>query len=95
MSDQLSVRMSGDCTVRSIRTLHRQIATALETTAKLDLDCAAVERADIAFVQLVLSAAATATRQAKELTLVDPSEVVRSAFVRAGLQPQAPFVPAI
>lgn len=94
MSDPLSVKMSGDCTVRSIRTLHREITAALEATGDLNLDCAEVERADIAFVQLLLSAAATAARGAKRLTLVDASEVVCGAFVRAGLQPQAPFAAA-
>ncbi len=93
MSDQLSVRLSGDCTVRSIRTLHREIAAALETGAEVSLDCSQVERADIAFVQLVLSAAATAARQAKRIDLTEASDVVASAFVRAGLQPRAPFAP--
>ncbi len=94
MSEQLSVRLSGDCTVRSVRTLHREIAAALETSSDLSLDCAQVERADIAFVQLVLSAAATARQQAKRIDLTDASDVVASAFARAGLQPRAPFAPA-
>lgn len=93
MSDQLSVRLSGDCTVRSIRTLHREIAAALEMSADLSLDCGQVERADVAFVQLVLSAAATARRQAKRIDLTDASDVVASAFARASLQPRAPFAP--
>ena len=86
--------MSGDCTVRAVRTLHGEIAAALASTTDLVLDCADIERADIAFVQLVVSAAATAERQAKRLTLVDVPDTVQGAFARAGLTPQAPFARA-
>lgn len=94
MSDQLCVKLSGDCSVRAIRALQAEIAAALAATADLSLDCAEVERADIAFVQLVVSAAGTAERQAKRLTLAAPSEVVRGAFARAGLSAQTPFAAA-
>lgn len=85
MSDAISIRLSGDCTIRSIRTVHREIQTALKTTGDLGIHCAEVERADIAFVQLIAAASRLAAEQTRRLTLVDPSEAVRSAFVRAGL----------
>ncbi|TNC05781.1 STAS domain-containing protein [Methylobacterium terricola] len=91
MSEPFTVTLRGDCTVRTIGTLHGEVAAALASTTDLALDCAAVERADIAFVQLVVAAAGTAERQARRLTLVDAPEVVRSAFARAGLSAQAPF----
>ncbi|MFH6787370.1 MULTISPECIES: STAS domain-containing protein [Methylobacterium] len=91
MSDPFTVTLPDDCTVRTIGTLHGEIAAALASTADLALDCAAVARADIAFVQLVVAASATAERQAKRLTLVDAPDIVRSAFARAGLTAQSPF----
>ncbi|MGF3027223.1 STAS domain-containing protein [Methylobacterium aquaticum] len=91
MPARFSLTLPGDCTVRVIRTLHGEIAAALASTADLTLDCTGVERADIALVQLVVSAAGTAERQSKRLTLVGASDVVKGAFARAGLDAQAPF----
>lgn len=90
MSDSFTVTLPGDCTVRTIGTLHGEIAAALAATTDLALDCGAVERADIAFVQLVVSAAGTAERQARRLALVGVPEVVQSAFARAGLTAPIP-----
>ncbi|KMO11545.1 STAS domain-containing protein [Methylobacterium platani] len=94
MPDHLTVTMPGDCTVRTIRTRHGEIAAALAATANLALDCTAVERADIAFVQLVLAAAGTAERQSRRLTLTGAPDVVRGAFARAGLPAHAVLAPA-
>ncbi len=94
MSDTVCIRMSDDCTLRAIRPLHGEITAALASTMDLVLDCADVARADIAFVQLVVSAARTAERQAKRLTLVEVPAIVESAFARAGLAAQAPFAQA-
>ncbi len=96
MSDTVCIRMSDDCTLRAIRPLHGEITAALASTMDLVLDCADVARADIAFVQLVVSAARTAERQAKRLTLVEVPAIVESAFARAGLarklpSPKSPF----
>lgn len=89
MSDAMLIRLSGDCTIRSIRTIHREIEAALKTPVDLSVDCSEVERADIAFVQLIAAASQTAEQQTRRLMLVEPSDVVRSAFVRAGLQTHA------
>ncbi len=86
MSDALLIRLSGDCSIRSIRTVHREIEAALMAQRDLNVDCAEVERADMALVQLLVAASNTAKRQTRRVTLVDPSDVVRNAFVRAGLQ---------
>ncbi|KMO42315.1 hypothetical protein VQ03_11315 [Methylobacterium tarhaniae] len=94
MSDSLTVTMPGDCSLRAIRTLHGEIAAALAASTDLVLDCAGVERADIAFVQLVVSAAGTAERRAKRLTVVDASDIVQAAFARAGLTVQGSLASA-
>ncbi|MET7246953.1 STAS domain-containing protein [Methylobacterium sp. EM32] len=94
MSDTLVITMPGDCTLRAIRTLHGEIAAALAATANLTLDCSKVERADIAFVQLVVAAAGTAERKAKRLALIDAPDLVEGAFARAGLSAQVSFLRA-
>lgn len=94
MSDQASFRLPAACDIRSIRSIRAEMMAALETAADVTLDGSDVERADIAFVQLVVSAAGTAERQAKRVALTNPTDAVRSAFERAGLRPQAPFAPS-
>ncbi|MFC6789098.1 STAS domain-containing protein [Methylobacterium komagatae] len=39
------IKLSGDCTIRSIRTIHREIEAALKAQRDLHVDCAEVERA--------------------------------------------------
>lgn len=80
------IKLSGDCTIRSIRTIHREIEAALKAQRDLHVDCAEVERADMALVQLLAAASSTAKGQMRRVTLVHPSDVVRNAFVRAGLE---------
>lgn len=92
MTDQSVLVLPGDCGVRAIRSLHAEVVAALEVATDLRLDCADVAHADVAFVQLVLAAAGTAARQAKTAALANPSQIVLSAFARAGLAP--PLVPA-
>ncbi len=95
MSDTVCIRMSGDCTVRAIRTLHGEIVAGLASATDLVLDCNRHRaRRHHHFVQLVVSAAGTAERQAKRLTLVDVPAAVQGAFARAGLTPQGPFARA-
>ncbi len=76
-----------DCTVRTIRSLQGAMIAALADTTALTLDCAGIERADVSFVQIVLSAARAAKRQAKALAVVNLSPVAEAAFRRSGVAP--------
>lgn len=76
-----------DCSIRTIRSLHDEVGAAFSTTTDLTLDCTDVTRVDIAFVQLVVSAAGTANRQAKQFRLTNMPEAVATAFRRAGVSP--------
>ena len=85
MSDRHCLPLSGDCDLRRIRALREEVASALEATSVLEIDCADVERIDLSFVQLIVSAARTAERQVKQVRLANLSETARSVFVRAGV----------
>ncbi|MCJ2036213.1 STAS domain-containing protein [Methylobacterium sp. J-068] len=69
------------------------MSEAFAGTADLTLDCADVARADIALVQLVVSAVRTAAREAKHVRLANMSPTVEAAFQRAGVPPRGPDCP--
>jgi two-component system chemotaxis sensor kinase CheA len=68
---------------------------ALDGAAAVTLDCADVERADMAFVQLVLAAGMSAARRGVSLALTNRTAGLDVAFCRAGLDPSAPPMPAL
>lgn len=81
-------KLPDDCSIRTIRALHGDLGAAFARTSNLTLDCGDVARADIAFVQLIVSAAGTASRQAKSLRLAHVPDVVLTAFRRSGVSPE-------
>jgi ABC-type transporter Mla MlaB component len=81
-------KLPEECSIRTIRTLHGDLGAAFARTSDLTLDCTDVARADIAFVQLIVSAAGTASRQAKSLRLAHVPDVVLTAFRRSGVSPE-------
>ncbi|GJD30270.1 hypothetical protein PMNALOAF_1514 [Methylobacterium adhaesivum] len=87
MSAPTRLKLPADCSIRTIRSLHGEVGEAFAQTGDLTLDCTDVTRVDIAFVQLVVSAAKTATRQAKHLRLANMPAAVEVAFQRAGVAP--------
>ena len=68
---------------------------ALNGTTAVTLDCGAVERADMAFVQLVLSAGRSAARRGSSLALANRTPGLDVAFHRAGFDPSALPLPAL
>lgn len=84
-SDVVSLPLVGDLTVRQAAALHARLIEALAGARHLMLDCAAAERVDLTFLQLVLAARANARAQGGDLTLSSPSSAVTEAACRAGL----------
>ena len=74
-----------DCTIRTARSLQGEMIAALVDATALTLDCARIERADVSFVQLVLSAAESAKRHAKDFAVVNVSPAAEAAFGRSGV----------
>ncbi|APT33565.1 hypothetical protein MCBMB27_04274 [Methylobacterium phyllosphaerae] len=85
MSEASVLTLESDCTIRTVRSLQGVLATALAGATRVTLDCAAVERADITFVQIVLAADKAAQRQATEIALANVPPAVSGAFQRAAI----------
>lgn len=87
MPDPYSLRLSGECGLRTIRALHEAVSAALAASADVEIDCSACERIDVSFVQLMASASKTAERTGARLRLTHIPDAGRAAFARAGLTP--------
>ncbi|MEH3148581.1 MAG: STAS domain-containing protein [Methylobacterium frigidaeris] len=85
MTEPRLLVLPADCSLRTIRSLHGEISSALEDSADLILDGAGIERADVTFVQVVVSTLATAGRRAGQVTLANMPAAVEAAFRRAGV----------
>ncbi|KAA0125443.1 STAS domain-containing protein [Methylobacterium sp. P1-11] len=93
MSEVSVLTLGPDCTIRTVRSLLDTLSAALAGTMRLTLDCAAVERADVTFVQIVLAADKTAQSRAAGIALVNVPPAVESAFRRAAIAlPSAPLL---
>ncbi|MGU3383701.1 STAS domain-containing protein [Methylobacterium sp. D53M] len=93
MSEAPVLTLGPDCTIRTVRALQDTLAAALAGGARLTLDCAAVERADVTFVQIVLAADRTARGRAAGIALVNVPPAVEAAFRRAAIEhPSAPHL---
>nr|WP_280140974.1 STAS domain-containing protein [Methylobacterium phyllostachyos] len=87
--------MPAQCDLRSVQQLRDEMLAAFGGDSPVTLDCTAVERADVAFVQLVLAAERSAARRGATLTLTNRTTGLDIAFRRAGLDPSAPPTPVL
>jgi phospholipid transport system transporter-binding protein len=82
---QQSLRLPADCSIGGIRVAYDLLCSALKGQQGLELDCSAVEKADVTSVQLLLSTAKTARHLGNRVSLTAVSAVLRSAIKRAGV----------
>ncbi len=91
MADPVTLTMPADCTLRNALSLQGALLAALDGAAGLVLDCAAIERVDVTFVQLVVAAARSSAGRGIRVDLSNRPDAVETAFRRAGFAPRAPF----
>ena len=84
-----SLRLPADCSIGGIRIAYDLLCKALAGQQRLELDCSAVEKADVTSVQLLLSTAKTARHLGNRVSLTAVSDVLRSAIKRAGVAKRA------
>ena len=84
-----SLRLPADCSIGGIRIAHDLLCKALAGKQGIELDCSAVEKADVTSVQLLLSTAKTARHSGRRVSLTAVSDVLRSAIKRAGVAKRA------
>jgi ABC-type transporter Mla MlaB component len=83
------LRLPADCSIGGIRIAYDLLCKALAGQQGLELDCSAVEKADVTSVQLLLSTAKTARHSGHRVSLTAVSDVLRSAIKRAGVAKRA------
>jgi phospholipid transport system transporter-binding protein len=76
-----------DCTLRHAKATAASLGGLLEAGSGLAIDCSAVEQADITFVQTLIAAQRSCTARDLPFALTGMSDVVASAFHRAGVTP--------
>ncbi|MGO4712815.1 STAS domain-containing protein [Bradyrhizobium sp. 2TAF24] len=79
-----SVRLPADCSIGAIRSTYEMVREASGRQQQLDIDCSAVEKADVTAVQLLLSLTKTAEQQGRRIGLRAFSQALRNALHRAG-----------
>jgi ABC-type transporter Mla MlaB component len=82
---QGSLRLPADCSIATIREIHGLIRQSLASQGRLDIDCSAVDKADVTSVQLLISATRTACEQGASLNLTALSQCLESTLQRAGV----------
>ncbi len=85
--NSISVTAESDCTLRHAKATAASLAGPLENRLGIEIDCAGVEQADITFVQTLLAASRSCAARNLPFTLTSMSDVVASAFHRAGVTP--------
>ena len=80
------VRLQSHCDIRSIAEQHAALLAAFRAGDEIAIDAGQVEQADLTLIQLLASAAKTATATQKRLRLTAVSESLRGALARAGVQ---------
>lgn len=86
MTDQSRTeRLTGDGVLASAAGFHARLCALLAPGGALRLDLAEVGRADLSFVQLMVSASLTAERAGRPLALTGVSPELSVVFERAGV----------
>ncbi|MGY2052873.1 STAS domain-containing protein [Methylobacterium sp. JK268] len=79
--------LTGPCGLKAAEALRETLIAALAEGGPLDIDGAGVERADIAFVQLLVSAQRTARARGGALRVTNLPDEASAVFLRAGVDP--------
>lgn len=72
------------CTVRVAENLYAQLYNAVSIYSILEIDCSAVEEADLSFVQLLLAAKESARRSGRAVRLAQPVSGALHDILRRG-----------
>lgn len=80
-------RAGADCTLRHATATAASLVGFLEAGSGLSVDCSGVEQADITFVQTLVAAQRSCAARDLPFALTSMSDVVASAFQRAGVTP--------
>ena len=80
------IRLQGQCGIQTVQEHQTALLRAFREREEIEIDAAGVEHVDVAFLQLLVSAAKTAAAQQKRMRLIAVSRPLRDALNRAGLR---------
>jgi len=79
------IEFKGTMTIRNVDATRSRLLDALAEGSLIELDCTAVEEADLSFIQVLLAARSGAIRMGKTLRLAAPAQgALRGALERGG-----------
>lgn len=84
-----SLRLPRDCSISAIRGVYDLIRDVVQRQDSLEIDCSAVDRADVTSIQLLVSTAKAASRDGRSVVLTDVSQALDNTFQRAGVAADA------
>jgi len=91
MSEHQSIRLTGVGSIRNAAEYHNLICEALSAGENLALDIETMEEADLAFIQLIISARRSAEERGLSLSLTCPApEAILQTLERGGFIGPAP-----
>ena len=79
------VALGSDITIRNSRPTAASLVGLVNSGSGVEIDCGAVEQADITFVQMMVSAEKTFAAHDLSFAMLAETDSVRSAFERAGV----------
>jgi phospholipid transport system transporter-binding protein len=80
------IQLDSQCGIRAAKEHHGVLLGAFREREEIEIDAAKVEHVDVAFLQLLVSAAKTAAAKQKRMRLTAVSQPLRAALTRAGLR---------
>lgn len=79
------IELGSDITIRNSRSTAASLVGLVNSGSGVEIDCGAVEQADITFVQMMVSAEKTFAAHDLSFAMLAETESVRSTFERAGV----------
>jgi ABC-type transporter Mla MlaB component len=80
---------TGICAIRSAEDVYAKLVEAMTDHPALEIDCSAVEEADLSFVQILCAARITAKNAGRSVRLAQPAAgVLRDVLERGGFLSQ-------
>lgn len=80
-----TIRFSGTCSIAGIEACRRDLVRAFGAGGSITADLSGVDKVDVSFVQLMVSAARTAAGRDGSFAIVSVPEAVAASFRAAGV----------
>jgi ABC-type transporter Mla MlaB component len=84
-----TLRLPADCSIASIRSVYDMVRDVFGRQDRLEIDCSAVDKADVTSIQLLLSVAKTGRAEGRPVILTAFSKTLRNTLRRAGFASDA------